>query len=306
MKQPWWVGVAVAISASLLPYVGEAQPMIVVFHDDAPFEHFRQVFRADERWQASPDAWDYVDHGVAGAVQAFEARLGLRADHLYSAALRGFSARLTAAQISARDCNGHGTHVAGTAAAIDNDRAVVGAAPGARLVGIKVLNCFGSGQTSSIIKGVDFVTANAPKPAVANMSLGSGVSDALDTAVVNSANSGIFYAVAGNDGQDACNASPARVGGTNHGIMTVAATDMNNQEADFSNFGNCVDIWAPGVDILSTRLLTGTIVNSGTSMATPHVAGTAAVETAIKANAVSTGTNSKDGQAISLLSGHNF
>jgi subtilisin family serine protease len=173
------------------------------------------------------------------------------------------------------DCNGHGTHVAGTVAARDNDQAVVGVAPGARLTGVKVLGCSGSGTTSGVIKGIDWVTANAAKPAIANMSLGGGPSSTLDKAVINSANSGVFYSIAaGNDGANACNYSPARAGaGTNNGIMTVAATNSSDGDPSWSNYGSCVDIWAPGVSILSTRKGGGTTTMSGTSMAAPHVAG---------------------------------
>jgi aqualysin 1 len=218
-----------------------------------------------------------------------------------------------------RDCHGHGTHVAGTAAAIDNTIDVVGVAPGAPLVGVKVLGCGGSGTTSGVIAGVDWVTSDAgnrSEPAVANMSLGGGASNALDDAVRASAASGVFYAVAaGNSGANACNSSPARAGaGTNNGIATVAATDANDNEASWSNFGPCVDIWAPGVSILSTRLGGGTTTMSGTSMASPHVAGGAAlylganpgrtpsqVESALTSAAESTGTASKDGRAITRL-----
>jgi subtilisin family serine protease len=220
-----------------------------------------------------------------------------------------------------RDCHGHGTHVAGTVAARDNTIDVVGVSPGVPLTGVKVLGCGGTGTTSGVIAGVDWVTANAVKPAVANMSLGGGASDALDSAVRNSANSGVFYAVAaGNDGDDACDTSPARAGaGTNNGILTVAATDINNNEASFSNFGPCVDIWGPGVSILSTKRGGGTTTFSGTSMASPHGAGSGAlylsshtsdspstVESALKSAAVSTGTNSKDGKPIKLLNVKNF
>jgi aqualysin 1 len=369
--------------------------MIVVFQDQAAFEDFRGVYQADERANLNPDAWSYLDHNVAGAVQAFEAALGFRAAHVYSAALRGFAARLTAQQIGAlenhplvayiepdgvmttraqqmpwgidrinadlsstqagngqgaitnvvvyiidtgidighddlnvvahvkmlpfpnflnKDCNSHGTHVAGTASATDNTIDVVGVAPGAALVGIKVLSCTGSGSTSAAIKGVDLVTANGYKPGVVNMSLGGTPSQALDDAVVNSVNAGFFYAVAaGNSSIDACNESPARLGPAN-GVMSVAATDVNEQEASFSNYGNCVDIWAPGVDVLSTGLGGGTLFLSGTSMASPHVAGAAAlflssnpaatpaqIESAIKASAVNTNTQSKDGRAITRL-----
>jgi subtilisin family serine protease len=211
------------------------------------------------------------------------------------------------------DCNGHGTHVAGTVAARDNTSDVVGVAPGAPLTGVKVLGCSGSGSTSGVIKGVDWVTANAEKPAVANMSLGGGTSNALDDAVRRSATSDVFYSIAaGNDGDDACNDSPARVGaGDNNGVMTVAATNKQDGEASWSNYGSCVDIWAPGVSILSTRKGGGTTTMSGTSMASPHGAGGAAlylsshtgaspsqVEDALKSTAESTGTQSKDGRTI--------
>jgi aqualysin 1 len=212
------------------------------------------------------------------------------------------------------DCHGHGTHVAGTASAKDNDLDVVGVAPGAALAAIKVLSCLGTGSTSAVIKGVDLVTGGGPKPGVVNMSLGGAASQALDAAVTNSVNAGFFYAVAaGNESTDACNGSPSRLGPID-GLMTVAATDTNEEESGFSNYGNCVDIWAPGVSILSTKIGGGTQVLSGTSMSSPHVAGAAAlflslnptatpaqIERAIKDNAVPTGTQSKDGRVISRL-----
>ena len=212
-----------------------------------------------------------------------------------------------------RDCHGHGTHVAGTVAAKDNGIDVVGVAPGAPLTGVKVLGCNGSGSNSGVIAGIDWVTANAVKPAVANMSLGGGVSQAIDDAVRRSAASGVFYALAaGNDGADACSHSPARAGaGTNNGIMTVGATDSADKEASFSNYGTCVDIWAPGVSVVSTRKGGGTTTMSGTSMASPHGAGggalylstntgssPSAVEGALKSAAQTPGTKSKDGRSI--------
>ena len=390
---------AAAIAASLPGSAGDAQqreagfPVVVVFNPNVSFESFRPNYRADDRAAANPDAWDYLDRGVAGLVQALEAREGFRAEHVYSHALRGFSARLTARQIqdlendprvalvepdgtmtviaqtlpwgidkidadlsSTRagdgsgavgnvnvyvidtgvaahadllvaghvsfasgpntDCHGHGTHVAGTVAARDNTADVVGVAPGAPVTGVKVLGCGGTGSNSGVIKGVDWVTANARKPAVANMSLGGGVSAAVDAAVQNSANSGVFYALAaGNDGANACNSSPARAGaGTNNGILTVGATDSAEREASWSNYGSCVDIWAPGVSILSTRKGGGTTTMSGTSMASPHGAGggapylsgdTAAspafVESRLTGTATTTGTKSKDGRSIIRL-----
>jgi aqualysin 1 len=173
------------------------------------------------------------------------------------------------------DCNGHGTHIAGTIAAKDNAKAVVGVAPGAPLTGVKVLGCDGSGTKAHILAGIDWVTANAKKPAIANMSLSGPASQTLDDAGRKSASSGVFYSVAaGNDGAKACNYSPARAGaGTNNGIMTTAAINKYGREPYWSNYGSCVDIWAPGVGIRSTRKGGGTAKMTGTSQAAAHVGG---------------------------------
>jgi subtilisin family serine protease len=211
------------------------------------------------------------------------------------------------------DCYGHGTHVAGSVAAKDNASDVVGAAPGAPLTGVKVLGCSGTGSSSGVLKGVDWVTANAVKPAIANMSLSGGLSQALDDAVRNSAGSGVFYSLAaGNQGADACNHSPARAGaGTDNGVATVAATNSSDGGWPSSNYGPCVDVWAPGAGILSTKKGGGTTTMSGTSMAAPHVGGGAAlylskntasspttVEGALTSSATTTTNTSKDGAAI--------
>ncbi|HVK23089.1 MAG TPA: putative Ig domain-containing protein [Actinokineospora sp.] len=169
------------------------------------------------------------------------------------------------------DCHGHGTHVGGTVGGAE-----YGVAKGVKVVAVKVLNCAGSGTNTGVISGVEWVTRNAVKPAVANMSLGGGASTTVDTAVRNSIAAGITYALAsGNDNATGCNSSPARV---TEGI-TVNATDRNDARASFSNYGTCTDIFAPGVGITSSWMTNDTATNSisGTSMATPHVAGAAAV-----------------------------
>ncbi|MFD0809333.1 S8 family serine peptidase [Amycolatopsis umgeniensis] len=170
----------------------------------------------------------------------------------------------------ATDCQGHGTHVAGTIGGTAH-----GLAKGVKLVAVRVLNCSGSGTTAGVIAGVDWVTANAVKPAVANMSLGGGASATLDQAVQRSIAAGVTYGVAaGNDyGQNACNTSPART----PEAITVGSTTNTDAKSDFSNIGTCLDIFAPGSGITSTWLNNGTNTISGTSMATPHVVGAAAL-----------------------------
>ncbi|MEU3456000.1 S8 family serine peptidase [Micromonospora sp. NPDC006766] len=169
------------------------------------------------------------------------------------------------------DCNGHGTHVAGTVGGTK-----YGVAKGVRLIAVKVLNCSGSGSTTGVVNGVNWVTSNAVKPAVANMSLGGGVSTTLDNAVANSIASGVTYAIAGgNDNANACNNSPARVSTA----ITVGATTSTDARASYSNYGTCLDIFAPGSSITSDWNTSDSATNSisGTSMATPHVAGAAAL-----------------------------
>jgi aqualysin 1 len=169
-----------------------------------------------------------------------------------------------------KDCNGHGTHVAGTVGGTS-----YGVAKSVSLVGVRVLDCDGYGLISEIVAGVDWVTRNAQRPAVANMSLGGGASTALDTAVKNSIASGITYAIAaGNENRDACYSSPARVSAA----ITVAASDRTDRRPYFSNYGSCVDWFAPGVGISSAWHTADTAVAAidGTSMATPHTAGAAA------------------------------
>jgi len=172
---------------------------------------------------------------------------------------------------SGADCNGHGTHVSGTIGG-----STYGVAKSAMLRGVRVLDCNGSGSNSGVIAGVDWVTNNHINPAVANMSLGGGASSALDTAVNNLANSGVPIAVAaGNSNTDACTSSPARAANA----ITVGSTTTTDARSSFSNFGTCLDLFAPGSGILSAWFSsnTATATLSGTSMASPHVAGVAAL-----------------------------
>ncbi len=169
------------------------------------------------------------------------------------------------------DCNGHGTHVAGTVGG-----ATYGVAKGVSLVAVRVLNCSGSGTTSGVIAGVNWVTSNHKSPAVANMSLGGSTSTSLDTAVANSINSGVTYAIAaGNSNRDACRYSPARV----TAALTVGATTSSDSRTSYSNYGSCLDLFAPGSSITSDWYNSNSATNtiSGTSMATPHVTGVAAL-----------------------------
>jgi len=169
------------------------------------------------------------------------------------------------------DCNGHGTHVAGTVAGTTH-----GVAKGAKISPIRVLGCNGSGTNSGVIAGMDWVTANHIKPAVANMSLGGGASTATDDAVTRMHNAGVTVVVAaGNDNANACNYSPARA----PVAVTVGSTANNDARSSFSNFGTCLDIFAPGTSITSAWHTSNTATNtiSGTSMAAPHVAGVAAL-----------------------------
>jgi subtilisin family serine protease len=187
------------------------------------------------------------------------------------------------------DCHGHGTHVSGTVGGTK-----YGVAKNVHLVGVRVLDCSGSGSTAGVVAGIDWVTGNhaAGAPAVANMSLGGGADAALDAAVNRAIADGVTFGVAaGNDGSfvndflgssNACNGSPSRV----PAALTVAATDSTDTRATYSNRGPCVDIWAPGSSITSDWNTSPTATNtiSGTSMATPHVVGVAALYLSITGN----------------------
>jgi subtilisin family serine protease len=211
----------------------------------------------------------YIYNWTGSGVRAYVIDTGIRTTHTQ------FGGRASnvfdAFGGSGADCNGHGTHVSGTIGG-----STYGVAKSALLRGVRVLDCNGSGSTSGVISGVDWVTANHISPAVANMSLGGGVSTALDTAVNNLSNSGVPIAVAaGNSNANACNSSPARAANA----ITTGSTTSTDARSSFSNFGTCVDLFAPGSSIVSSWFSsnTATATLSGTSMASPHVAGVAAL-----------------------------
>ncbi|TDQ13570.1 peptidase inhibitor I9 [Algoriphagus boseongensis] len=213
----------------------------------------------------------YTGSGVAYIIDS-----GIDSSHpdLKVDASKGFNA-FTSGKDSdlGADGNGHGTHVSGTVAAINNTIGVIGVAPGATVVPVKVLNSRGSGSYSGVIAGVDYVGANGKNGDVANMSLGGGFSQAVNDAVIAAASKGVKFALAaGNESTDASTKSPASANGPN--IYTVSAMDKNDNWASFSNFGNPpVDYAAPGVGILSSVPGGGYESWAGTSMASPHVAG---------------------------------
>jgi subtilisin family serine protease len=235
--------------------------------------------------QASPPSWglDRIDQralpldqsyaypNTATQVRAYIIDTGIENAHadFGGRAVNGYD--FIDSDAVAQDCHGHGTHVAGTVGG-----AAHGVAKGVTLVGVRVLNCSGSGTWSGVIAGVDWVKANHPAgtPGVANMSLGGGANSSVDRAVQNAVAAGITFVVAaGNSNANACNSSPART----PEAITVGATTNADVEASFSNYGQCVDLLAPGVNITSAWLKGATRTISGTSMAAPHVAGAAAL-----------------------------
>jgi subtilisin family serine protease len=228
------------------------------------------IDRIDQRNLPLDSSYTYPNE--ASNVNAYIIDTGIMTTHqtFGGRAKPGFDAITSGGQ--AVDCHGHGTHVAGTVGGSQ-----YGVAKAVNLFAVRVLSCTGSGTTAQVVAGIDWVTANAVKPAVANMSLGGGVDTVLDAAVSRSIASGVTYAIAsGNsNGSNACNFSPARV----PEAITVNASTNTDARASFSNIGTCTDIFAPGQSIVSSWSTSNTATNniSGTSMATPHVAGAAAL-----------------------------
>jgi subtilisin family serine protease len=259
------------------PSVALIEPDSVVTTSETQTGATWGIDRIDQRSLPLNGMYTYVSNPGVG-VRAYVIDTGVLANHadLSGRVAQGWSTLDNSTNTS--DCNGHGTHVAGTLAG-----STFGVAKSATIVPVRVLDCAGSGSMSGVIAGVDWAIADhqAGVPAVANLSLGGGASTALDTAIQSLTNDGVTVVVAaGNSATNACNVSPARA----PSAITVAATDAADAQASFSNFGSCVDLYAPGVSITSAWYTSSTSSASlsGTSMSAPHAAGVAAVTLALK------------------------
>ncbi|WP_328367429.1 S8 family peptidase [Streptomyces sp. NBC_00445] len=245
--------------------------------------------RSDQTSLPLSGTYTYPDSAGSG-VTVYVIDTGVRITHSQISGRATYGYDAVDGDTTASDGNGHGTHVATTIAGT-----TYGIAKKANIVGVRVLNNAGSGTTAGVVAGIDWVTANHSGPSVANMSLGGGASTALDTAVANSIASGVTYAVAaGNSSANASSYSPARVASA----ITVGATTNTDAKASYSNYGSILDIFAPGSSITAGWYTSDTATNtiSGTSMATPHVAGAAAVYLANH-------TSSTPAQVASALTG---
>ncbi|MER5177123.1 S8 family peptidase [Streptomyces sp. NPDC002896] len=256
------------------PKVAYVQQNQVLRINDTQSDATWGIDRIDQR--DLPLSKTYTYNTTASNVTAYIIDTGIRTSHSEFGGRASVGTDTVGGGQNGQDCNGHGTHVAGTVGG-----KTYGVAKGVKLVAVRVLDCNGSGTTAGVVAGIDWVTAHAVKPAVANMSLGGGADTTLDNAVKRSIASGVSYSIAAGNGNilglpaNACNYSPARV----PEAITVGATDSSDKRASWSNYGTCLDLFAPGVNITSAWDDSDTATNtiSGTSMATPHTTGVAAL-----------------------------
>lgn len=251
------------------PAVAYVEPNRVETGDDTQTDPVWGLDRIDQRDLPLNQSYAYA--GTASNVTAYVVDSGVRIGHSEFGGRARYGYNFVDGNTTASDCHGHGTHTAGTVGG-----ATYGVAKGVKIVAVKVLNCSNSGTTANVLAGYDWVAKNAVKPAVANVSIGGSASDAKDEAVRRMVAAGVTVAVsAGNKATDACTQSPAR----EPKVITVASTASDDTRSSFSNYGSCVDLFAPGTSVVSASHAsdTGSATKSGTSMSAPHVTGAAAL-----------------------------